>query len=205
MAKKEKTEAPARFIAEWTLSSAATLGSSVRAKGILQEIQARLPWSQRKAVTIRAGTLSLRMPEEHEDAFSSARLVIEQALEHIESLPILPREIEDILGIKTSERHRWLKDGRLPSAGTRTVRLRGRARQITFHVFDPRRVEDILDDDQVASWREDDALAAAENRRNAAWKRRLKRAESTAPTSADTDPHRPQLIGWDEFERDGPL
>ena len=73
----------------------------------------------------------------------------------------LPREIEDILAIKTSERHRWLKDGRLPSAGTRTVRLRGRARKITFHVFDPRMVEDLLHSDTIESWREDDALTAA--------------------------------------------
>jgi hypothetical protein len=39
----------------------------------------------------------------------------------LESLPIIPRELEDILTIKASERHRWLKAGRLPSAGTRTV------------------------------------------------------------------------------------
>ena len=71
------------------------------------------------------------------------------ALEGIDKLPVLPREIEDILAIKTSERHRWLKDGRLASAGTRTVRLRGRARKITFHVFDPLAVEDLLTSDTI--------------------------------------------------------
>lgn len=120
-------------------------------------------------------------------------------------MPIIPREIQDILTISTTERHRWLKDGRLPSAGTRTVKLRGRARKITFHVFDPRIVEDILDTDRVNEWREADALAAAENRQQAAWKRRLARERLTslpADTRSEADPG---LVGWAEFERDGPL
>lgn len=66
-------------------------------------------------------------------------------LDDMETLPVIPREIEDILTITTGERRRWLEDGRLPSAGTRTVKLRGRARQITFHVLDPAIVVDILD------------------------------------------------------------
>ena len=48
-----------------------------------------------------------------------------KTLDGIETLPVIPREVEDILGISTTESHRWLKDGRFPSAGTRTVNLRG--------------------------------------------------------------------------------
>lgn len=66
-------------------------------------------------------------------------------MQKAETLPVISREIQDILTIKTSERHRWLADGRLACAGTRTVRLNGRARRITFHVFDPKVVEDLLD------------------------------------------------------------
>lgn len=77
----------------------------------------------------------------------------------------IPREVEDILSITSAERHRWLKDGRLRSAGTRTVKLRGHAKRITFHVFDPRHIEDLLDRDLVSIWREDDAIASTENRR----------------------------------------
>jgi len=40
---KPKTYEDAELIKEWSLSPAATLGSSVRAKGILLEIRARLP------------------------------------------------------------------------------------------------------------------------------------------------------------------
>ncbi|MBJ3784679.1 hypothetical protein [Devosia sediminis] len=194
------------LIAEWPLSPAATLGSSVRAKGILLEIRARLPLKLRKALDVRGSALILRMAEGAEADFAAISATVEKALVGIESLEIIPREIEDILTIKTSERHRWLKDGRLPSAGTRTVKLRGRARKITFHVFDPRMVEDLLNGDRVEAWREEDAETAAENRRRAAWKAKLKReAAKTQPVSPDSgrDAKTGQkLAGWDEFERE---
>lgn len=93
-----------------------------------------------------------------------------------ETLPVIPREIQDILAIKTGERHRWLADGRLMSAGTRTVRLNGRARWITFRVFDPKMVEDLLDRGVVEEWRAEDAEAKAEKRQKAAYQRKLARS-----------------------------
>ena len=195
----------------WSLPAAATLGSAVRARGILLELRARMPSPIKKALDLVAGDLVLTMPETAGDDFREISALVSSTLVGIESLPVIPREIEDILTIKTSERHRWLKDGRLPSAGTRTVKLRGRARQITFHVFDPRQVEDILDRDLVSAWREDDAETAAENRRRAAWNRRLARvpATDTAGQNAAESPGeagpRPKLLGWAEFERLGLL
>lgn len=211
MPSRQKNDANAILIQEWTLSAAATLGSSVRAKGILLEIRAGLSPAVRKLLDIRGSVLVLGMPEGADEEFRAASAAIAGKLERIDDLPVIPREIEDILAITTTERHRWLKDGRLPSAGTRTVKLRGRARKITFHVFDPRKVEDILDADMIATWREDDAVVAAENRRRAAWKAKLTRAQKTgarvsAVTERTSDEDvRPKLIGWDEFERDGPL
>lgn len=124
------------------------------------------------------------------------------------ALPVIPREIEDILTIKTSERHRWLADGRLPSAGTRTVRLNGRARQITFHVFDPKVVEDLLDRGIVDEWRVEDAEAKAEKRRRAAYQakltRSLKKKVAKRPTTSSDDPAS-KLGGWEEFDVDGLL
>ncbi|MDB5538864.1 MAG: hypothetical protein JWQ89_591 [Devosia sp.] len=144
------------LIESWTLPAAARLGSSIRSKGIYLEVRARLPAAARKSLTVKAGELTLRMPEGATDEFATASAVISRTLEGIESLPVIPREIEDILGISATERHRWLKDGRLPSSGTRTVKLRGRAK-VTFHIFDPRVVEDILDRGVIDNWREDDA------------------------------------------------
>lgn len=202
----------AELVELWTLPFAARLGSSIRSKGLYLEIRARLPVAARKSLSVKAGELTLRMPQTASKQFAAASALVSRALEGIENLPVIPREIEDILGISTTQRHRWLKDGRLPSAGTRSVKLRGRARKVTFHVFDPRVVEDILDRGLIDTWREDDAVTAAENRRKAAWKAKLTRARKTdgdaAPRQPDGDPSaqteedRFKLRGWAEFERD---
>jgi len=206
-----KDNAAGRLVQEWTLPPEVTLGSPVRAKGILLELRARLPPALRKSLDIKGSVLILSMPDSAAADFQSALAVVASKLYGIEDLPVIPREIQDILTITTTERHRWLKDGRLQSAGTRTVKLRGRARKVTFHVFDPRHVEDLLDRDVVATWREDDAERAAENRRLASAKRALIRAEKTAARrqpAVDESPEdaaRHLLKGWAEFERDGLL
>jgi hypothetical protein len=90
----------------------------------------------------------------------------------------------------------------------RTVKLRGRGK-ITFHVFDPQMVRDLLESDTIDAWREDDAEKAAENRRRAAWKTRLirgsKAGESAGRSEVEGEDDRFKLRGWAEFERNGPL
>jgi len=198
----------AKLVREWTLPVAATLGSSVRARGILLEMRARLPAATKKSLDIVGAVLALRMAEGAEEDFRIASEIVTTGLVGIEDLPVIPREIQDILSISTTERHRWLKDGRLQSAGTRTVKLRGRAKKITFHVFDPRRVEEVLNEDLISAWREEDAETKAENRQQAVWKAKLKRTPKTVEPAPDTSPEdasRHRLKGWDEFERDGLL
>lgn len=195
-------------VATWPLPYSVTLGSSVRAKGIFQAVRLKLPTTARKALNYKASELSLDLSALPDgDAVMAA---VSRALEGIEARQVLPREIEDILGIKPTERHRWLKDGRLKSAGTKTVKLRGRAK-ITFHVFDPELVEDLLNRDAVVDWREEDKATSAENRRRAAWKAKqakwLKAHPGEAqPEEATVDDNgRPNLKGWEEFERTGLL
>ena len=198
-----------KLMGQWALSPAATLGSSVRAKGILLEVRARLPLALRKMLDIDAGSVALRVPEGFDGDYRTASAIVSSTLEGIEELPVIPREVEDILTISSTERHRWLKDGRLKSAGTRTVKLRGRARKITFHVFDPRHIEDVLDRDLATVWREEDAATAAENRRRAAGKAALKRAQEKGRKNAgalgQTLAPSPKLKGWDDFDIDGLL
>jgi hypothetical protein len=194
----------------WSLSSAATLGSAVRAKGILQEIQAKLPTISKKSISLEGSDLTLAMPASDKAAFAAAVVVANKVLEEVETLPVIPREIQDILTIKTSERHRWLADGRLPSAGTRTVRLNGRARRITFHVFDPKVVEDLLDRGVVDEWREEDEEAKAEKRRRAAYQAKLTRSLKKARKAPkklkpDPDDQALKLRGWEDFDIDGLL
>ena len=198
------------LVETWALPYAATLGSSRRLQGIFLEVLARLPVPAKKSLKIIGRQLVLQMPKGAKNDFDAASEIVSTTLQGIESLPVIPREIEDILSITTTERHRWLKDGRLPSAGTRTVKLRGRARQVTFHVFDPHLVENILDRDLVTTWREEDAEKAAENRRRAAWKRRLTRFRKTpgngeSASDGAEDLAQPNLRGWAEFQRNGPL
>ncbi|MER8550319.1 hypothetical protein NKH41_32645 [Mesorhizobium sp. M1169] len=207
MSTRRKINATAKLIGEWPLTPAATFGSSVRARGIFLEIRARLPTEFSKLLNIESRVLTLRLSEGAENDGQVVFGIISKALQNIEDLPVIPREIEDILTISTAERHRWLKDGRLQSAGTKTVKLRGRARNITFHVFDPQHVEDVLDRDLVTVWREQDAATAAENRRRAAGKAAMKRAQRTAASAGygpDENSHS-SLRGWEDFENDGLL
>ncbi|MET3858536.1 hypothetical protein [Rhizobium sp. OAE497] len=207
---KQKIIVPPALVETWALLPAATFGSAVRAKGILLEVRARLPLTVRKSLGVDGMALVLGMAEDSQDEFASTTAAVTRALDEIESLPVIPREIQDILGISASERHRWLKDGRLQSAGTRTVRLSGRARQITFHVFDPRVVEDLLDRGTVNGWREEDIAAKAENRRQAGYRTKLTRslkkaAKKPKTVEGQTDAAAGKLLGWDEFDVDGLL
>ncbi|MER8865781.1 hypothetical protein NKI19_18995 [Mesorhizobium sp. M0751] len=211
MSTRRKINATAKLIGEWPLTPAATFGSSVRARGIFLEIRARLPTEFRKLLNIESRVLTLRMSEGAENDVQVVFGIVSKALQNIEDLPVIPREIEDILTISTAERHRWLKDGRLQSAGTKTVKLRGRARNITFHVFDPQHVEDVLDRDLVTVWREQDAATAAENRRRAAGRAAMKRAQRSGRGTAASAGYGPDenshssLRGWEDFENDGLL
>ncbi|MER9713228.1 hypothetical protein NKJ13_23680 [Mesorhizobium sp. M0174] len=211
MSTRRKINATAKLIGEWPLTPAATFGSSVRARGIFLEIRARLPTEFRKLLNIESRVLTLRLSEGAENGVQVVFGIVSKALQNIEDLPVIPREIEDILTISTAERHRWLKDGRLQSAGTKTVKLRGRARNITFHVFDPQHVEDVLDRDLVTVWREQDAATAADNRRRAAGKAAMKRAQRSGRGTSASAGHGPDenahssLRGWEDFEKDGLL
>ena len=207
MPARRKIDENTKLIGEWPLSPVATLGSSVRARGLFLEVRARLPAALKQLLHIESRVLTLRLPEGADDDVRKASTIVSKAMQDIEDLPVIPREVEDILTIKPSERHRWLKDGRLQSAGTRTVKLRGRARKITFHVFEPRHIEDVLDRDLVTVWREEDAATAAENRRRAAGRAAMKRAKKIARGTAPSvnGDHRNKPIDWDDFESEGLL
>ncbi|WP_144222572.1 hypothetical protein [Mesorhizobium amorphae] len=202
---KKSQDGPLSLIAEWPLTAAATLGSAVRMKGIEREVRAHLPWAVRKYAKAETGRFVLRMAEEDAEAFEAASKKIIRTVATLETLPVLPREAEDVLAISSRERHKWLKDGRLQSIGTRTVKMRGRSKSVTFHVFDPRHIEEVLDRDLPNIWREQDAEEVSRNRRRG--------ANKAARTRADKDQKRlgkdvaggDALEGWDAFEDEGLL
>lgn len=177
-------------------------------KGLERELRRRLPLAFRNDVAVEAGRVLLCMPEAEPGELRAASEQVGEALAKVADLPVLPREVEDILSISSRERHKWLKDGRLKSIGTRTVKLRGRSKAVTFHLFDPRHIEDILDGDLPVLWRDEDAQAVIETRRRAAAKAALTRAgkgkRKTGDRSSEPDVH-PALEGWDAFDAEGLL
>ncbi len=164
----------------------------------------------KKFLTVDGGSAVLRMPAANSEDFEAASATIAQTLLTIIDLPVLPSEAEDILAISSRERHKWMNDGRLKSAGTRTVKLRGRAKAVTFHVFQPNHIEHILDAGLTEVWRETDAEALAENRRRASGKAAMTRAgKRQAALIKDArildEEAEPQLKGWEEFAKKGLL
>jgi hypothetical protein len=93
--KKKESDDP-ELIREWPLPVVATRGSGVRVKRILQEIRSRLPSLVRKSLDMQAGGLILVMPESSKTAFRATASAISSALDGIASLPVIPREIEDM-------------------------------------------------------------------------------------------------------------
>lgn len=205
------TPAAALLVAEWPFPTAAAFGSAVRAKGIEREILAKLPFPDRKRLKRADDVFRLSIPAEETGRFEQASAIVAATLAGIADLPLLPREVDDILTIAPRERLRWTKDGRLESAGTRTVKLRGRAKAVTFHVFDPRHIEDVLDRDRPALWREEDKAASAEARRRGAGKAALTRAGKGAPKTPARrkpnlqEPMASDLKGWEGFADEGLL
>lgn len=195
----------ASLVAEWPFPIAAALGSSARVKSIDREVRMRLKPAIRACLEMDTGHFTLRMPAEEDAAFAAASKAIEAVLARIDVLPVLPSEVEEILTILPRERLRWTKDGRLESAGTRTVKMRGRSKSVTFHVHDPRHIEEVLDRDLPSRWREDDALESAENRRRAAGKAAATRSGRNVAASRPDKPSpiATSLDGWTEFDAEG--
>jgi len=152
----------------WPLPSGVVMGSSLRAKGIARAIRNRLGSAFTGDVAVVGDRLEISLPGDSPGQCEQIVAKIAEILEGIAGWPVLPREVEDILTITARERLKWTRDTRLNSAGTRTVKLRGRKKAVTFHVFDPRHIEEVLDRDLVAVWRAEDKALAAENRRRGA-------------------------------------
>ena len=58
-----ETNTAAERVEEWKLSSAATLGSSVRTRGIFLEVRARITSTSKKLQHVESRTLANQMPE----------------------------------------------------------------------------------------------------------------------------------------------
>lgn len=211
MTRADDDSARPLLLAEWPFPRAAALGSRVRAEGIEREIKGRMVFPDRKHLLVQDEIIRLTFEAGEDERIAAASRIVQEVLDGIGALPVLPREVDDILTILPRERLKWTKDGRLRSVGTRTVKLRGRAKAVTFHVFDPRHIEDVLDRDLASIWRAEDAEAAAKNRRRAAGKAAMTRGSrqprkrgAATERSGPLGP-KPSLREWDAFDAEGLL
>jgi hypothetical protein len=173
--------------------------------GIEREIRTKLNFPGRKTLYVADGWIHLSVPPDGADRLAEAAGIVDVVLGEIDALPVLPGEVDDILAITPRERLKWTKDGRLMSIGTRTVKLHGKGRTTTFHIFDPRYIEDVLDRGLSDVWREEDREAKASARRYGAGRAALTRANREAGLPGAEEAFRLELSGWEMFGSAGLL
>jgi hypothetical protein len=86
-------------------------------------------------------------------------LKLDKRLDAIATRTLVPRLVEELLGISTRERLRWSKDGRLPRSGSVTFRKRHPI-TIATHPTD-KMLELAANPSIIAEWRKRDELASA--------------------------------------------
>jgi hypothetical protein len=101
--------------------------------GDLQEIQSRRPSTRKGIGFVRPQPHPCDADQRNDRLRHHLKAIAEG-----EPLPSMPHEIQDSLTIETGERHCWLADGSLSTAGTRTVRSNGCARRIRYMSSTPK-------------------------------------------------------------------
>jgi hypothetical protein len=92
-----------------------------------------------------------------------------------QELAVEPWELETLLGCSTTERKRWLADGKLTPLTTRSVFKSGR--ELVYPVFDRRSIQRLTQED-IAGWRAEHAALVAMRRKTGAQKASWRRAQN---------------------------
>src|SRR5712692_7537884 len=92
-----------------------------------------------------------------------------------QELAVEPWELETLLGCSTTERKRWLADGKLTPLTTRSVFKSGR--ELVYPVFDRRSIQRLTQED-LAGWRAEHAALVAMRRKTGAQKASWRRAQN---------------------------
>jgi hypothetical protein len=92
-----------------------------------------------------------------------------------QELAVEPWELETLLGCSTTERKRWLADGKLTPLTTRSVFKSGR--ELVYPVFDRRSIQRLTQQD-IDGWRAEHAALVAMRRKTGAQKASSRRAQN---------------------------
>lgn len=145
-------------VISYELSWPMTIGSKSREKELRRRFKARLKrWSPQKITDAGAIITAYWDTADIEQARS--------AIEHVDHMlgafrkeRLIPKIVEEILGISARERRRWIKDGRLSTSGTGHFKKGKTVFQFYLH-----RPEDIAklgaNPKIIAEWREADGRA----------------------------------------------
>jgi hypothetical protein len=143
----------------YKLTPSMTLGSKAREKDLRRRLKARLhKWSPQKIINAGEVVTAYWQTSDIERA-KSAILYVDQMLDAFRKERIIPKIVEEVLGIGASERRRWIKDGRLPTSGTGQFKKGKTVFQFYLH-----RADDIArliaHPEIIAEWRAADAEVA---------------------------------------------
>lgn len=139
------------------LGRSLTLGSISRAKELRRRVKARIQkWSPTSLTSEQTGISAVW----HRSNFKNFRLAmeeIEQVVDDFCKERLEPKVVEEILGISSQERRRWVKDGRLPRSGTGQFKKGKQVFQFFLHPADEiAKLAAHLE--IIESWREADRL-----------------------------------------------
>jgi hypothetical protein len=142
----------------YTLSQAMTLGSKMREKDLRRRIKARLQrWSPQKIIHARQ-VITAYWQTANIESVKSAISYVDQMLDAFRKERVIPKIVEEVLGISTRERRQWIKDGRLATSGTGQFKKGKTVFQFYLH-----RADDIArlveHPEIIAEWRAADAEA----------------------------------------------
>ena len=146
------------ILVSYKLSLAMTLGSKIREKDLRRRIKARLQrWSTQK-IKDTGEIVTACWKTADTERVKSAISHVDQMLDAFRKERVIPKIVEEVLGISARERRRWIKDGRLATSGTGQFKKGKTVFQFYLH-----RVDDIArlvaHPEIIAEWRAADAEA----------------------------------------------
>jgi hypothetical protein len=140
------------IVISYELSWPMTLGSQLRERDLRRRFKARLQrWFPQEIVDAGA-VITASWATADIDRAKSAITHVDHMLDAFRKERLIPKIVEEVLGISARERRRWIKDGRLSKSGTGHFK-KGKT-VFQFYLHRPEEIAKLAADPQiVAGWR----------------------------------------------------
>jgi hypothetical protein len=114
-----------------------------------------------------------------------------------QELAVEPWELETLLGCSTTERKRWVADGKLTPLTTRSVFKSGR--ELVYPVFDRRSIQSLTQED-IDGWRAEHTALVAMRRKTGAQKASSRRAQNEQARQSEFARVESVFSEWEQHE-----